>query len=141
MKSVSDIMKSALEKGACNKSKGVSDWKTLVWLFFTPQGLEFCEDNNFPSLETFREMDSSISDFGVFVDKGEITRSNDANIALIGNTEGKLVFDDNTKVHKVILMHGAKAFIAIRNFAVVRLINIGGCEVHFNKDKSSVILK
>lgn len=141
MKSVSEIMEQALANGACEKSKGASDWKTLSWLFFTPQGLEFCEENNFPSLETFREMDSSISDFGVFVDKGEITRSNDSNIALIGNTRGRLVFDDNTKVHKVVLMHGAKAFLAIRNFAVVRLINIGDCEVHLNKDKSSVILK
>ena len=141
MKSVSEIMEQALLNGACEKSKGASDWNTLAWLFFTPQGLEFCEENNFPSLETFREMDSSISDFGVFVDKGEITRSNDSNIALIGNTEGRLVFDDNTKIHKVVLMHGAKAFLAIRNFAVVRLINIGDCEVHFSKDKSSVILK
>lgn len=141
MKSVSDVMKQALENGACHKSKGVSDWKTLVWLFFTPQGMEFCEENSFPSLNVFREMDSSISDFGVFVDKGEITRSNDANIALIGKTEGRLVFDDNTKVHKVILMHGAKAFIAVRNYAVVRLVNIGSCDVKISKDKSSVILE
>lgn len=141
MKSVSDIMKQALENGACYKSKGVSDWKTLAWLFFTPQGIEFCEENNFPSLDVFREMDSSISDYGVLVDKGEISRSNDANIALIGNTNATIVFDDNTKVHKVILMHGAKAYIVARNYAVVRVINIGDCKVNIHKDKTSVILK
>lgn len=141
MKSVSDIMKQALESGACGKSKGVSDWKTLCWLFFTPQGLEFCEKNNFPSIEDFREIKSNISDFGVFVDGGEITRSNDGNIALIGETNARLVFDDNTKMHKVVLMHGAKAFIVVRNYAVVRLINIGDCEVNIHKDKTSVILK
>ena len=141
MKSVSDIMKQALDNGACSKSKGVSDWKTLCWLFFTPQGIEFCEDNNFPTIEDFREIESNISDFGIFVDKGDITRSNDGNIALIGNTNGRLVFDDNTKVHKVVLMHGAKAFIIARNYAVVRLINIGNCEVNIHKDKISVILK
>lgn len=141
MKSVSDIMKQALENGACDKSKGVSDWKTLCWLFFTPQGLEFCEDNNFPSIDDFREAESNISDFGLLVDKGEIIRNNDSNIALIGDTNGKLVFDDNTKVHKVVLMHGAKAFIVARNYAVVRLVNIGNCEVNIHKDKTSVILK
>lgn len=141
MKSVSEIMMQALANGACYKSKGVSDWKTLAWLFFTPQGIEFCEENNFPSIEDFREMDSSISDYGVFVDKGEINRSNDSNIALIGNTNATLIFDDNTKVHKVILMHGAKAYIVARNYAVVRVINIGDCKVNIHKDKTSVILK
>ena len=141
MKSVSEIMEQALRNGACNKSKGVSDWKTLCWLFFTPQGVEFCEENNFPSIDDFREIGSNISDFGVFVDKGEITRSNDGNIALIGNTQGRLVFDDNTKIHKVILMHGAKAFIVARNYAVVRLINVGNCDVNIHKDNTSVILK
>lgn len=141
MKTVSDIMKQALENGACYKSKGVSDWKTLAWLFFTPQGIEFCEEHNFPTLHDFREVGTFLSDYGVFVDKGEITRTNDSNIALIGNTNGKLIFDDNTKVHKVILMHGAKAFIVARNFAVVRLINVGNCNVSISKDKTSVILK
>lgn len=141
MKSVSEIMEEALLNGACDKSKGVSGWKTLVWLFFTPQGLEFCEENNFPSLENFREIKSLVSDFGVFVDKGKIIRSNDSNIALVGNTEGRLVFDDNTKIHKVVLMHGAKAFIIARNYAVVRLVNIGDCNVIISKDKTSVILK
>ena len=141
MKTVSEIMEQAVKNGACNKSKGASDWKTLSWLFFTPQGLEFCEENNFPPVDDFREMDSSISDFGVFVDKGEIVRSNDTNIALIGDTYGRLVFDDNTKVHKVVLMHGAKALIIARNYAVVRLVNIGDCDVKIHNDKTSVILK
>ena len=134
-------MEQALKKGACNKSKGVSDWKTLAWLFFTPQGIEFCEENNFPSKEIFESMDSSMSDFGVYVNKGDISRSNDSNVALIGDTNATLVYDDSTKVHKVILMHGAKAFIIARNYAVIRLINIGNCKVNIHKDKTSVILK
>lgn len=138
--SVSEIMEQAILNGACSKSNGVSDWKTLAWLFFTPQGMEFCEENNFPTLECFREMDESISNYGVFVDKGNIRRNNDANIALIGNTKGTLIFDDCTKVHKVIMMHNSEAFIIARNYAVVRLINIGGCKVNINKDKTSVIL-
>lgn len=141
MISVAEIMEQALKNGACSKSKGVSDWKTISWLFFTPQGTEFCQDNNFPSIEDFREIKHNISDFGIFVDTGEITRSNDGNVALIGNTFGRLVFDDNTNVHKVVLMHGAKAFIIARNYAVVRLITIGDCEVNIHKDKTSVILK
>ena len=137
---VREIMQQALSRGACEKSNGVSDWKTLCWLFFTPQGVEFCENNKYPTLETFRDMPCDIANFGVFVDTGKTKRSNDANIALVGNVDAELTFDDNTKVHKVILMHGAKAFIVARNYAVVRLINIGG-DVKVHSDKTSVILK
>lgn len=141
MKQVSDIMQQALLKGACEKSNGVSDWKTLVWLFFTPQGLEFCEKNNFPDIEMFREIKYGLEGLNVYVDSGEINRYNDLNLALIGNTQGRIIFDDNTKVHKVVLMHGAKAFIVARNYAVVRLVNIGECDVKIHKDKTSVILR
>lgn len=134
-------MQQALLKGACEKSNGVSDWKTLVWLFFTPQGLEFCEKNDFPDIEMFREIKYGLEGLNVYVDSGEINRYNDLNLALIGNTQGRIIFDDNTKVHKVVLMHGAKAFIVVRNYAVVRLINIGDCEANIHKDKTSVILK
>lgn len=141
MKTVKEIMREAVTNGACDKSYGVSSWKTLCWLFFTPQGMEFCEENNFPPLKMFQEMDDGIADYGVFVDKGTVKRNNDANVALIGKTDAELVYDDNTKVHKVILMHGASAFIIIRNYAVVRLVNIGNCNVRIHKDKTSVILK
>lgn len=141
MKTVNDIMNIASLLGACNKSEGVSDWKSLAWLFFTPQGREFCEENNFPTLEQFRGMDSKIADYGVLVDAGKIVRENNERIALIGDTDAELVFTDNTRTHTVILMHGAKAKITSRNYVVVLLVNIGGCDVQIDKDDTVVILK
>lgn len=139
MKTVDEIMKSASLSGACSKSNGVSNWKSLVWLFFTPQGREFCEENNFPSLEMFREMSSEVAAYGVYVDAGVVNVRN-KKVALIGGTEAELVFTDNTKVHKVILMHGAKARITASNYAVILLVNVGNCEVEINKDETVVIL-
>lgn len=140
MKNVNEIMQSASSLGACNKSSSVSDWKSLSWLFFTPQGREFCEENNFPTLEMFRGMSSEIENYGVHVDAGTVRLSNDDKVALIGNTEGELVFSDNTRVHKVILMHGAKAKVTASNYAVILLVNIGNCEVEIIKDETVVIL-
>ena len=76
------------------------------------------------------------------VDKkpGEIVRENDGCIALVGDTQAKLTFSDPTRVHKVVLMHGAKAEITATGYAVVRLINIGNCEVKINKQEHAVIL-
>ena len=140
MKTVDEIMQSASLLGACAKSNGVSDWRSLTWLFFTPQGREFCEDNNFPSLEMFQGMRDNISEFNILVDAGNVSRVNDVNVGLIGNTSGQLVYNDNTVVHKVVLMHGAKASIKASDYAVILLVNIGNCEVEIEKDNTVVIL-
>ncbi len=140
MKTVSEIMESAAWLGACSKSEGVSDWKNLVWLFFTPQGREFCEENNFPPLGMFREMSKEVERYGVYVDAGSIKVCNAENIAVIGDTEAEMVFTDNSRVHKVILMHGGKARIEASNYAVILLVNVGNCEVEINKDETVVIL-
>lgn len=142
MKAIDEILQKALSLGACNKSNGVTDWRTLVWLFFTPQGIEFCEKNNFPTLEMFKQIKDDVEAYNVFVNAGVQKRSNDSCVALIGpKTKGELVYDDNSKVHKVIVMHGAKVDIVARNYAVVRLINIGDNEIRRHKDKTSIILE
>lgn len=138
---VDDIMNKAQLLGACSKSKGVSDWKTISWLFFTPQGIEFCENNNFPKIDDFRMISKNVLKHGVYVDKGEISLKNEPNIALVGNTEGIVVYDDPTKVHKLVLMHGAKSKIKVKGYSVLRLINIGECDVQIEKDQTAVILK
>lgn len=140
MRTVNDIMNIASLLGACSKSEGVSDWKSLAWLFFTPQGREFCEENNFPSLEQFRGMDNKIADYGVLVDAGRVAHENIEKNALIGKTDAELTFTDSTKTHMVILMHGAKATITSRNYVVILLVNIGNCEVLVDKDDTVVIL-
>lgn len=140
METVNEIMKAALLQGACAKSNGVTDWKSLCWLFFSPQGREFCEENNFPDIRMFREMKDHVREYGVFVDTGTICRVNDANIGLIGDTTAELTYSGVETVHKVILMHGAKARIKASDYAVITLVNIGGCEVEIEKDNTVVIL-
>lgn len=137
---VADVMRSALELGACNQSGKATDWKSLCWLFFTPQGREFCENNNFPSLEIFRGMRAHVAAYGVYVDGGAVTLRNNANVGIIGETVATLEYDDNTKVHKVILMHGAKATIKASNYAVINLTNVGNCEVNIINDGTARVL-
>lgn len=138
---IEEVMESATLLGACSNSGKVSDWKSLSWLFFSPQGREFCEEKNFPGLPMFQRMKKhNIEEYGVFVDFGEVSRSNDKDIALIGDTCGELKFDKNNVVHKVILMHGAKARIKASNYVVLLVINVGGCEVEIKKDETVVVL-
>ena len=137
---VSDVMRSALELGACNQSGKATDWKSLCWLFFTPQGREFCENNNFPSIEIFRNMKPNVVKYGVYVDAGKIQLKNNVNVGIIGGTDAVLEYDDNTVVHKIILMHGAKAIIKASNYAVINLTNVNNCKVTIVNDGTARVL-
>ena len=137
---IKEVMKSASSLGACMNLNGVKDWKRFVNLFFSPMGREFCEAHNFPSIEQFREMGEEAETHNVFVDAGDIELKNLEQVALIGETTANLFFDDNTRVYKVILMHGAKTKIKAMNYAVIMLINMGGCKVEIEKDETVKIL-
>lgn len=137
---VSDVMRSALELGACNQSGKATDWKSLCWLFFTPQGREFCENNNFPSIEIFRNMKPNVEKYGVYVDAGDIQLKNNVNIGIIGDTDAMLEYDDNTVVYKIILMHGAKSTIKASNYAVINLTNVNNCQVTIINDGTAKVL-
>ena len=125
------IIEDALKLGACDKVKSATDLESLVELFFSPQGREFCLKNNFPSLETFRGIDAE--KYGVFTEKDVYLKNQ--NVALI-NCTGKLIFN-KTDGYKVILMHGSKVEIEVSNYAVV-LIEGEGAIV--KKDKTSKVL-
>ena len=137
---VNDIIKKAISLGACNESGKASDWKSLCWLFFSPQGREFCEESNFPSLKMFQGMKRDVYKYGVYVDSGDISLFNQSNIGVIGDTYANIIINDNTKVHKIMLMHGGKAIINIGNYAVALIVNVGDCEVNVINDGTARIL-
>lgn len=134
-----DVIVKARSLGACSGSDGVTDWKSLCWLFFSPQGREFCEERNFPPIEMFRNMGENVKPYGVYVDAGHVDVTNPGNIAVIGDTDAVITVDDNERVQKVILMHGGKAKIMASGYAVILLVNIGG-EVDIEKDETVVVL-
>lgn len=134
---VKDILNDAIKLGACGESGKATDWKSLAWLFFSPQGREFCKKYNYPSLETFRAMDGAITSHGVYVDRScEITNRD---VALIGGSVSDLYYTGTKKPYKVILMHGAKARIHVGMYAVVRIDNISGDYEVFNDGTATVI--
>lgn len=135
---VKDVLYKATTLGACYNSTKATDWKSLVWLFFSPQGREFCKDQNYPSIETFRSMSKNVEPYGVYVEKN-VEKSNE-DIALIGKSESILHYSGVEKAYKVILMHGASAKIYASNYAVVRLENISGKFEIINDDTAEVLI-
>lgn len=109
-------------------------------LFFSHEGRRHCHSNNYPSLNLFRQIKSEINHMGVFVDAGDIIIANDPYVGLIGETKAILFFTDNSKIYKLILMHGAKAKVIATNHTVILLANMSGCDIEIEKDDTVIIL-
>ena len=114
------IIDEAIKLGACSKVKNIDNLKKAVSLFFSPQGREFCIDNNYPSLDVFRSL-GDLSKYNVFVDKKVSIINKD--VALV-NSHGELKFTEG--YHFVILMHGATATIEVNEIATVTVEGEGG---------------
>lgn len=132
-----DILNKAIELGACSQSSKATDWKSLVWLFFSPQGREFCKDKNFPSLDMFRSIKGKVESYGVYVEEHVKLINEDA--AIISGT-AELVYHGPTKVYKVIIMHGASVKIRIGSYAVARVENMGGTYEVINDGTGKILV-
>ncbi len=134
---VKDILNKAIGLGACSQSSKATDWKSLVWLFFSPQGCEFCKSINYPSLEMFRSMKGNVESFGVHIEENVKAVNKDK--AIIGGT-AELTFQGTDKAYKVIIMHSGNVRIKISNYAVVRIENISGNYEIINDGTGKVLI-
>ena len=89
-KSVDAIRAMALQTGACKKINRVQDFPELIKLMFTPQGIEFCQDHNFPSVEVFRKNRDSLERLGVYVDAGNIALKGKEYVCIVGDTDATI---------------------------------------------------
>lgn len=133
---VDEILKKAVGLGACAKSETASDWRSLVWLFFSPQGCEFCKEHNYPDLDMFRKMKGNIECYGVHVE--ENIKSVNEDKAIISGT-AELTYHGVDRSFKVIIMHGATVHLKVGNYAVVRVENMGG-KLNIDNDGTAEVL-
>lgn len=138
-KNLEEIMISALRGGACRKVMRIHDFPELIKLMFTPQGIEFCQIHNFPSVEVFRENRSNLQGLEVYVDAGDITLKGKEYVCLVGDTKATIEASGAKFTHTIILMHGARAQINAKDYAVLNIVNISG-EYSVNKDGTVVVL-
>ena len=138
-KSVDAIRAMALQTGACKKINRVQDFPELIKLMFTPQGIEFCQDHNFPSVEVFRKNRDSLERLGVYVDAGNIALKGKEYVCIVGDTDATIDAAGTKFIHTIILMHGARAKINAKDYAVLNIVNISG-EYSVNKDGTVIVL-
>lgn len=130
----------AKKLGICPVMKGGENTEELIRLFFTPQGVEFCSKHNFPSmseLEPFRGIKAERNGFYI---NTPVIAKNLEKIALFGiETVAELEYDDPTKRHEVVVMHGASVKIKASGYAVVFVTNAGGTVETDIRDSAKVL--
>lgn len=113
------LYEQAKRMGVCSMFTGKESEQQLMELMLTPQGVEFCTKNNFPSLSAMRQFrGETAQQHGIYIDT-DTEQSNASKLILVGNTHAVLNYDDPTTRHQVVLMHGATAEITASNWAVV----------------------
>lgn len=117
-KSVDAIRAMALQTGACKKINRIQD---------------------FPAVEVFRENQSNLQGLEIYVDAGDITLKGKEYVCLVGDTKATIEASRPQFTHTIILMHGARAQINAKDYAVLNIVNISG-EYSVNKDGTVIVL-
>lgn len=138
---IHQIYEQARLLGACSLFTGKErTLEDIVSLFTTTQGMEFCVNNHFPNMATFRLFKPyKVERFGIYIDAGTITLHNPEQAILIGNTVAT-INNDTLEAHEIILLHGAKAVVNASGWAVCKTTVETGCSIIRNTSENAVIL-
>lgn len=105
----------------CKMFTGEESLEDMIKMMFSARGAEFLTTFGFPNIETFRKFKKYNPErFGVFIDKGEITLTDNHRVFLVGDTSATLNYTQ-TAANRLILMHGAKATVIASGFSVVNI--------------------
>lgn len=138
-KLIKRIYSQAKKYGACDKFAGNENIEQLVKLFLSPQGIEFCQKNNFPDMEIFRHLKQHVEKYGVYIDSGDITLNNPRKIVLIGDTNANITCNTLGR-YQVIMLHGAKANISASNWAVLKVTKTEDCKAVVAAEEPAIVL-
>lgn len=125
---IRELYAQAQSFGVCDKFTGAETTAQLLDLFMSPQGIEFCAKNHWPTLAQIREFKGPQAEqVGLYIDAGDIVLHNSESVVLIGNTHATFTFCDHAEMrHKIVVMHGAEAYVNACGWAVVFCYNLGG---------------
>lgn len=115
------VYKRGVELGACNSFTEAANVEQIVEMLFSPQGVEFCLNYRFPTLEVFRQFKPyHLEQYGVYIDCGDIKLIDPIRAFLIGDTRAEIDYRA-TQGNALYLMHGAKAAVTAEGYSVTRI--------------------
>lgn len=139
---IRQIYKQAKQIGCCNRFKGTENLSELIDLFRSPQGIEFCMAHRFPSLSTFAMFPSKeTEEKGIFINSGSIELHNPGKVVLVGDTTATILCDSPDILTDIYVMHGAKATIYAKGWAVASIEVADGVTESHREDQAIILQK
>lgn len=139
---IQKIYEQAQDLGACDLFKGNEGIAELMRLFLTPQGVEFCMKNHFPSLRTMRMFKQyDVEQYNIYVDAGEVVIYDPEYVALVGRTTAKIYVTTNKPLHHVFLYRGAGAVIDAEGWSVTKVKAERGCKSIANVRDNAIVIQ
>jgi hypothetical protein len=139
---IANIYAQAKQLNACDKFTGKEQTlEDIVKLFKSPQGIEFCLKNYFPSTTTlrmFKQYDTAKYD--IYIDAGNITLNNPRKAIIIGHTTATINCSGVKERHEIVAMRGAKVIVNARDWAVVSCNGDSGCSWIKNTSSNAIII-
>lgn len=87
----------------------------------------------------FRKNRDSLEGLEVYVDAGNIALKGREYVCIVGDTDATIEAAGTKFIHTIILMHGARATINAKDYAVLNVANISG-EYSIKKDRTVIVL-
>lgn len=124
----------------CRLFDGTETLEELMNLFLTPQGIEFCISNNFPSRDILSRLkEHNLTRMGIHIDGGRKTLKNQKIVVLAGDCDYMLEYNTLSHACKVVLLHGARAKIRASEFSVVKVEKQNGCRCDIEKSDYAIV--
>ena len=124
----------------CDMFKGTEDLQSLIRLFTSPQGMEFCIKHRFPNIATFR----LFKPFNPEKKKNFMAFKRVTVYRCVCTPDKNRFFRvsqrDYTRINVNTVLLGAKAFINASGWAVVSVKGSTGCQQIRNVSGNAVIL-
>lgn len=138
---IKKIHRQARLLGSCDLfTGGEKTLEDVVRLFTSVQGQEFCLNNRFPHLATFRLFKGmGVERYGIYIDAGIVTLKNPKRAFLVGHTHA-IVNCDSLERHVINVFQGATATVNACGWAVVRVNTVQGAHVIRNASGNAIIL-
>lgn len=136
MEAIREIITSANHLGACELLEGITTLEGLIELMFSPQGIEFCTSNHFPTLQQWRALslivDLTIHD--IYVDKPHVQLSNPTRCVIVGDSSAVIHYDTLAR-QTLLCFHSPSVEVVASGWAVLFLYGEReGCKIEVKEN-------
>ena len=124
----------------CRLFRGDESPAEAAALMASPAGLEFCMAAGFPSLTDCRRLRPyDAGRYGLYIDAGDITVTDEARVILIGDTRARVSCTKCAR-YTVAAMHGASAIVEASGWAIVYTAAARGSRLEATRSGQAIVL-